>query len=403
MQQKGSNLLETRRQNRVLIKKLIFNTKYITRTEVAEKLDLTLPTITTSVNEMITEGIIEEIPLPENKTANMLGRKPTAIQFRAEAANAIGIEFGPYKTYAVLINMHGEILKSFESETAPENYELMIQKITTLLRKNFFSESNNPPKKILGIGIGIPGFVDCEKGIVRINNLRRDWLGKSMADDLAKKLGLHVLMENNARARALGHEMSLQGERPDSFAYFFISYGVACPLILKDSIVSGQSYGAGEVGQSVLLVNKIDGHEYKTVDSLGSENAIFRLCLEKMQHGKAKILETFIQKNGQLTMKEVLAAQKCGDNDVIEIMDNALEYLGTALANVVNLINPGLVVVDGYMLGEEQNRQKLKIAAKNKFFGLNEEEVRLIFVPHDHYSGAKGAALLILDKLFLKV
>lgn len=67
---KGSSLLETRRRNRVLLKDIIFNLEPVTRTAAAKELGLTLPTVTTSVNEMIEEGILEEVPVPEEKLKN---------------------------------------------------------------------------------------------------------------------------------------------------------------------------------------------------------------------------------------------------------------------------------------------------------------------------------------------
>ena len=73
MNKKGSSLLETRRWNRVLIKNMIFRTENATRTGIAEALGLTLPTITTSVNEMLSEGILEEIPMAENNLLNAIG------------------------------------------------------------------------------------------------------------------------------------------------------------------------------------------------------------------------------------------------------------------------------------------------------------------------------------------
>ena len=102
---KGNSLLETRRRNRVLIKNMIFRMENARRTAIAEELGLTLPTITTSVNEMLSEGILEEIPITDGKLVNNMGRRPNAIAFRAEAAYAIGVELGPYATRAVLMNM----------------------------------------------------------------------------------------------------------------------------------------------------------------------------------------------------------------------------------------------------------------------------------------------------------
>ena len=85
---KGNSLLETRRRNRVLIKNMIFRMENARRTAIAEELGLTLPTITTSVNEMLSEGILEEIPIADGKLVNNMGRRPNAIAFRADSLQA---------------------------------------------------------------------------------------------------------------------------------------------------------------------------------------------------------------------------------------------------------------------------------------------------------------------------
>lgn len=71
---KGNSLLETRRRNRVLIKNMIFRMENARRTAIAEELGLTLPTITTSVNEMLTEGILEEIPITRGTACEQYGK-----------------------------------------------------------------------------------------------------------------------------------------------------------------------------------------------------------------------------------------------------------------------------------------------------------------------------------------
>ena len=131
---KGSSLLETRRRNRVLLKDIIFNLEPVTRTAAAKELGLTLPTVTTSVNEMIEEGILEEVPVPEEKLKNNVGRKPVAIQFVAGAAVAVGVDIGPYATRIVLVNLRGEILDSCESEPGDSDYSVMIKNWHTRLR-----------------------------------------------------------------------------------------------------------------------------------------------------------------------------------------------------------------------------------------------------------------------------
>lgn len=144
------------------------------RTAIAEELGLTLPTITTSVNEMLTEGILEEIPITEGQLVNNMGRRPNAIAFRAEAAYAIGVELGPYATRAVLMNLRGEVIESTEYERAAENYQGMLGKVANIIQELMDKAGD---KRLLGVGVGLPGFIDREKGIIR-SNPRGDWIGK---------------------------------------------------------------------------------------------------------------------------------------------------------------------------------------------------------------------------------
>jgi len=117
---KGNSLLETRRINRALIKNLIFRNENITRIDIANTLSLTLPTITTTINDMLNEGILEEIPL--NGTINGAGRRPNAIAFRAEMAYSIGVELGPYFCSIAVLNMKGQTLSKKIIKSPNEKY-----------------------------------------------------------------------------------------------------------------------------------------------------------------------------------------------------------------------------------------------------------------------------------------
>lgn len=347
---------------------------------------------------MLSEGILEEIPFAENNLVNAMGRKPTSIAFRADTACAIGVELGPYATSAVLLNMKGKVVASSEDKPGEENYHRMLQGLAEQIRKLMrFAEE----KHFLGVGIGLPGFIDCESGIIR-SNFRQEWAGKNLAEDLQNILNVPVIIDNNVRIRAIGYEMSSHRIKADTFAYLFVSKGVACPLMVKNDIVSGCTSGAGELGHTILAISEDGKADRKTVDDVGSERAIFEKCQERLLRGDAPELKKVLQQKGHLTIQDILDAQRNGDADVNQVLDEVIECLGIALANVVNLINPGFVVVDGYIMKEKPNREKLLRAAKANFFGLNEEEVQIFFHPYDSCWGAKGAAYFVISKFFLE-
>lgn len=401
-EKKGRSLPEVRRRNRICIKELIYRKAPITRTEVAEELGLTLPTITTSVAQMLEEGLLLEEPMSDAEyQAGSGGRRPLMLRFNPEAGYAVGIELGPYETSIVLTDLVGQPVLQQLFPQAPDDYGQMLEALSAHLQAFLHRV---PRELLLGIGLGTPGFVNQEDGTIRAS-FRSGWNGQNIAADLRERTGLPVLADNNVRMRARGQEMFHGNGLPDLFAYFFISKGVACPLMIGGNILSGSTSGAGEIGHMVIQpggpICPTCGRR-GCLEALTGETAIRRECAMLLKFGRAPLLRTMIDgnedKESMPDIKTILRAQQAGDEDVREIMEKAVDYLGMALANVVNLISPAQVLVDGYIMQLTENRQRLLAAARKHFYGLNAQEVQIRFLPFDHYSAALGAAGTVISR-----
>lgn len=391
---RGNSLVETRKINRIWIKKAIFKNDIITRSDIYELSNLTLPTITTNIRDMIEEGILEEVPVID-KHKEGAGRKPVAVTFRAEYASVVGVELGPYSTWIVLTDTKGNVIEEKKIGIAEDNYKKMLLRLATHINKIIHGK-----KKILGVGIGLPGFIETNSGTIR-SNPRNDWAGKRLSTDLESVLKLPVYIDNNVRLRALGYNMSAKNSGYDTFAYFYMSKGIACPLIIRNEIFSGFTSGSGEIGENVFLVEDKDERKGKALDELGSERAIFENCNRLIRDGKLSVKEK-IGENEIENIFEVIDLQESNNKKIDEVVGNAIEYMGIALSHVVNLINPGLVVVDSCIFCREENRNKFKNSAKKYFFSLNEDEVKIVFVPYEANRGARGAAFYIIKKILLE-
>ena len=130
-----------------------------------------------------------------------------AIQFVAGAAVAVGVDIGPYATRIVLVNLRGEILDSCESEPGDSDYSVMIKKLAHQIETLIKSV---PRKKLLGVGIGLPGFIEPDNGIIR-SHREKDWVGRNLAGDMEEMLHMPVIIDNNVRIRAVGYEMAQKG------------------------------------------------------------------------------------------------------------------------------------------------------------------------------------------------
>ncbi|QAT49115.1 ROK family protein [Caproiciproducens sp. NJN-50] len=404
MEEKGYGLLEIKRLNRVRIKKVIYKYAPITRIQIAEALGLTLPTITTNVASMLSDGLLKEAPLSDETPVNpQSGRKPSVLSFKADAAYAVGAELGPYCTTVCATDLLGKIVFQREYPIAPQEYDRMLPELAGEIRD---IASHLPQHKLLGAGVGLPGFIESEKGVIRSNS-RQSWNGKNLMEDLRRELGLGVTIDNNVRMRAIGEELLVRKLRPDIFAYYYISKGIACPLMIQENVIAGYTAGAGEIGHTLAQpdgpICPTCGHA-GCLDAVASETAILNFCREACKEGKAPVLRSLLseEKADALDIKTVLRAQQMGDLSVCEIVEHAVEYLGISLANLINLISPGLVVVDGYLMKQECNRKKLRDVIAKHLYGLNEKEVGIEFLSFDLYRGAKGSAAKVLRKFLLE-
>lgn len=382
-----------RQRNRQNLRALLYRRAPVTRNELADTLGLTLPTVTTSVARMLEEGILLETPAPDGSG----GRRPGLLRFNPDAGCALGVELGPYETAAGLYDLTGKSLAERRFPVSSPDYQETVDTLCTWLT-SLQAEARTP---LLGVGVGLPGFINRETGIVRTS--RTGWEGKPIAADLSQRLGLPVIADNNVRMRAGGEELFHGSSLPDLFAYFFVSRGVACPLLIRDELLSGSTSGAGEIGHMVV---QPDGPICPTcgrrgcLEAVAGETAILRECSMLLQLNRASKLRE-LAGTAALDMGMVLKAQQAGDPDVIEIMERAVGYLGLALAGVVNLISPAQVLVDGYLFKLEVNRQRLLEEARRHFYGLNAQEVAVRFLPFDHFAGSRGAAAAVIDQFFI--
>ena len=399
----GNSLLETRRRNGILIKNKIFRTEHAMRGEIAKELGLTLPTITNSINEMIKEGVVEPEPLPEECLSGGYGRKPQMVRFRREAGYSIGIELGAYHTRAVLVNLRGEVVEERTRRKAALQYGEMLAQVTELVDElcGCVPSLQTEEGKLIGIGIGVPGFVDTEGGTIR-QNFRDDWNGRPFGADLRERYPVPILIDNNTRFRAMGYEMQLRGTRPKMFAYLFISRGLACPIMYNDLVLSGAGAGAGELGQTILLYAGVNGEKRTvTADQIASESALFERCMEEMERGRLLQLKKSCRDATELSIRQILDLQQAGDPEINALVEECIFGQALVMANVVNLLNPNTVVVDARMMSFPANREKLIRYARAHFYGMNAEDVEIRFHEYHSYDGALGAALGTIQKNFL--
>lgn len=396
MNEKGSNHQQLKQNNHHLIKKHIYRHSPISRVEIAKQLGLTTATITGVVTPMISSGLLRETTAPMEETKGA-GRPRMMLEFVSEAYCICGVDAGPYWTNYILTDLRGNTLAVRRTDQPLEEYRVTLERLAREI-PDFLAEAGVPREKILGVGISLPGMIDGSIDKI-YTTFHEGWAGHSISTELGERLGLKVEVENNVRARAISAELFERIVKADPFAYFYVSFGIACQMIIDGKVLYGQYAAAGEIGHTVV---QRDGPVCPTcgnrgcLEALTGERAILQQCRDIMSTDTPTLLRDLCEDPRTLTMAQVLQAQEMEDAAVSRVIEDALEYLGIALANTINLVSPRAVVMEGRMFSTAKNQTRLLQVVEQYMFQLHAGMTDFSFLPYDPNRGAKAAAAVVV-------
>ena len=398
MNEKGSNHQLLKQNNHNLIKKYIYRNSPISRVEIAQQLGLTTATITGMVNPMISAGLLRET-VATTEEAKSAGRPRMMLEFVSEAYYICGVDAGPYQTNYILTDLLGNTIAVRHTDEPLGEYQGTLERFAREI-PDFLEEAAIPKEKILGVGICLPGMIDGS--VDKIYDIFRDgWTEHSISRELGARLGLKVEVENNVRARAISAEIFDRMVKAEPFAYFFVSFGIACQMIIDGKVLYGQSAAAGEIGHTVVQRN---GPVCPTcgnrgcLEALTGERAILQQCRDIMATDTPTILRELCRNAEALTMDKVLEAQELGDHAVNHVIEDAIEYLGIALANTINLISPRAVVLEGRILSAPKNQERMLQIVDQYMFHIHSGMIDFTFLPYDSGRGARAAAAVVVKE-----
>lgn len=391
-----------KRNNYHLIKKYIYQHSPISRVEVARQLCLTTPTITGVVAHLIGRGLLREVAAAQEEGKGA-GRPRIMLEFVPTAFHICGVDVGPYWINYILTDLQGNVLASRHTGKVLDEYGNTLELLSREI-PDFLAEAGSGTEKLLGVGICLPGLIDGSAGKI-YTTFQPGWTEHDLARELGERLGTDVVVENNVRARMICADLFDRSAAAEPFAYFFVSYGVACQMMIDGRVLYGQSAAAGEIGHTVVQrggpVCPTCGNR-GCLEALAGERAVLQRCREIINAGTPTVLRELCGGNPEkLTMDQVLEAQRMGDGHANAVMEDVLDYLGIALANTINTISPRIVMLDGHILEVPRNREILLQSVRRNIFRVHAGKTRFTFLPYSPDRGARGAAAVVVRELLL--
>jgi len=274
-----------------------------------------------------------------------------------KAEYVIGVDVGGTKIYSGAFNGSMECVGTARVSTkAQRGPDAVIERIARCV-SDVIDECDLNPKQVRGVGIGAPGAVDPETGrVLFAPNL--GWENVPLKKELEKQLDKSVFVENDCNICTMGvYEMELKS-KPRNMAGIFIGTGIGGGLILNGELYSGFNRTAGELGHMVLEVKgpKCSCGNNGCFEALASRTAIFRTIQNAVKEGQKTILTDMLGPDlKDLRSGDLRKAIRRGDKFVDRVVEEAAEYTGIAVANLINIFNPEIVVLGGGVIEALEN------------------------------------------------
>lgn len=270
----------------------------------------------------------------------------------------VGLDLGGTKILAAVVSGKGRIVAEAKLKTlAQEGPDAVIRRMVKAVEQSV-QKAGVDWQAVKGIGVGAPGPLNPETGIVhRAPNLP-GWQDVPLAPRLAQALGIPAWLENDVNLGTLGEHALGAGRGTRDMVGVFVGTGVGGGLILDGKLRSGFRHAAAEVGHMIVLADgPVCGCGKRgCLEAVASRTAIERDIRLGITAGRQSLITKLVKNRGRFTSGVLARAWRKGDPLVVEVLSRAQWYLGLLTASIVNLVDPEMVVFGGGLveaLGDE--------------------------------------------------
>lgn len=309
----------------------------ISRAEIAKVLSLSKPTTSKLVQELIDEGWVYE---EWREEVNSLGgRRPLSLFFNEKSKYIFGIDIGGTNVEVALVSLTGKVIEKTTFSTQQHLGVQLIEKLVDSLYK-LMKKQNLSDSKILGIGIGVPGITDFEKGIV-IDAPTLGWCNYPLRQVLEEKLSYPIYIDNDVNVSVIGEKWQGAAKNKRNILKVMLGTGIGCGMILENELYRGASYAAGEVGYMVTDQSALNKGYTSMFAGYG--------FLDNHVGGPAiaSQMNKHLSKENEVTARQVFELAREHHPQAEKIVQDMIEHLSFALMNMIAVVNPQCIVIGG--------------------------------------------------------
>ncbi len=366
-----------------------------TLSELTRELHISVPTMTKLVQELVDDSIVNDL----GKVETPGGRRPNVFGLANSAIYFAGINVARDHMVYVITDLQNNIIlehtdNSFELVDRPQCLERICQNI-----ENFIATSGVDREKILGVGVSIVGRVNPETGRSYKYFTSSE---ESLTDIISARIGIRVMLENDTRARCYAEYTTGKAKNESNVLYLHMGRGVAIGIVIDGKLYYGKNGFAGEFGHIPFFDNEIicacgkKGCLETEVSGIALENKIVDL----IERGVNTHLREMYDRGESIHINDIINAARNDDNLSIELIEEAGEKVGKAVAFLINTFNPETVIVGGNLAqAGEYLMLPLKSSTNKYSLNLVYKDTKFRVSKMTDSANAWGVAMLIRNRI----
>ena len=299
---------------------------------------------------------------------------------------AIGIDLGGTNLRVALVSREGEVVRRIKGPTSEELLDSLLKSAHDL-----FSDD------VAGIGLGVAGIIDREKGRVLISPNLHVVEKIDLVSEIKAEFGVPVFIENDANSAALGEKWTGTGKDFSNFVLFTIGTGIGGGMIYDKKLLGVSA----EIGHMSISEDGDKCHcgNYGCLETYASARAIVSKAIFILEKGRESLLKEYCGGNFyKLTTEDIYKAALDGDSLARELLKDAGRYLGIGIANIINLMSPEAIILTGGLRGawDIYMQEAMKEASRRTFKELY-DTVKIVPSTLMDDAGIVGSAGLVFQ------
>ncbi len=323
--------------NRSAILEIIRRESPISRTTIAQRLYVSLPTVMRIVDGLIEEGFVR----PHGGTEWSGGRRRTLLEFNSQGFVVLGVDMGGTKMYGALSDIGGNILDEVNIGQHGTSGEDSFCRLLTLI-DSLFASPKLEGRRVRGIGVGAPGVTLHKDGIVTWAYTLH-WDQFPLKARLAEHYDLPITVDNDVNMAALGELWFGAGQNVQDMILIAIGTGIGAGVIIDGALYRGSNEASGEIG-NMVTGREFLGKNYQDFGALESVASGTGIAERARSLLRSKRTPTELE---ALTAEDVFDAARLGQDWAWTVISETVDYLAIAIANLVASFDPELIVLGG--------------------------------------------------------